>query len=103
MITNSIKALDKERQKILSKMYVSNVKNRLREMDTPSETDCKRWIWELMQNAKDSISGTDRKTVDVKLEINDSSWDNSENYYISNYQSQLNHFINSMCIYILKS
>ena len=32
----------------------------------------------------------------VKLEINDSSWDNSENYYISNYQSQLNHFINSM-------
>ena len=71
MITNSIKALDKERQKILSKMYVSNVKNRLREMDTPPETDCKRWIWELMQNAKDSISGTDRKTVDVKLEIND--------------------------------
>ena len=32
----------------------------------------------------------------VKLEINDSSWDISENYYISNYQSQLNHFINSM-------
>ena len=32
----------------------------------------------------------------VKLEINDSSLDNSENYYISNYQSQLNHFINSM-------
>ena len=32
----------------------------------------------------------------VKLEINDSSWDNSENYYISNYQFQLNHFINSM-------
>ena len=71
MITNSIKALDKERQKILSKMYVSNVKNRLREMDTPPETDCKRWIWELMQNAKDSISGSDRKEVDVKLEIKD--------------------------------
>ena len=31
----------------------------------------------------------------VKLEINDSSLDNRENYYISNYQSQLNHFINS--------
>jgi len=69
MITNSIKAIDKERQKIMSKMYVSNVKNRLREMDTPSDIDCKRWIWELMQNAKDSISGSDRKEVDVKLEI----------------------------------
>lgn len=69
MITNSIKAIDKERQKIMSKMYVSNVKNRLREMDTPYETDCKRWIWELMQNAKDSISGTDRKEVNIKLEI----------------------------------
>ncbi len=32
----------------------------------------------------------------VKLEINDSSLDNRENYYISNYQSQLNHFINSL-------
>ena len=69
MITNSIKAIDKERQKIMSKMYVSNVKNRLREMDTPSDVDCKRWIWELMQNAKDSISGSDRKEVDIKLEI----------------------------------
>ena len=69
MITNSIKAIDKERQKNMSKMYVSNVKNRLREMDTPSDVDCKRWIWELMQNAKDSISGSDRKEVDIKLEI----------------------------------
>ena len=32
----------------------------------------------------------------TKLEINNSEWDNSENYYINNYQSQLNNFINNL-------
>ena len=31
--------------------------NRLRELENPSDNDCKRWIWELIQNAKDSIVG----------------------------------------------
>ena len=52
-------------------MYVSNVGNRLREMDTPSDIDCQRWPWELMQNAKDSISGTNRTSVEVILEISE--------------------------------
>ena len=32
----------------------------------------------------------------TKLEINNSEFDNNENYYISNYQSQLNNFINNL-------
>ena len=52
-------------------MYVSNVGNRLREMQTPSDIDCQRWPWELMQNAKDSISGTNRTSVEVILEISE--------------------------------
>ena len=47
------------------------VGNRLREMITPSDMDCMRWPWELMQNAKNSISGSGRESVEVKLEIND--------------------------------
>jgi len=65
---NTLSCIDKSRASVLHKMYVSNVSNRLREMDTPSDIDCQRWPWELMQNAKDSISGSGRDSVEVILE-----------------------------------
>ena len=68
---NTLDCIDKSRDSVLHKMYVSNVGNRLREMETPSDIDCQRWPWELMQNAKDSISGTDRNSVEIILEINE--------------------------------
>ncbi|RST29389.1 sacsin N-terminal ATP-binding-like domain-containing protein [Chryseobacterium lacus] len=53
---------------LLNKMYISNVRNRLRQLNEPTENDCKRWIWELIQNAKDSISqDPDKSSVDVKI------------------------------------
>ena len=42
---------------IFNNIYLANVYNRLRELENPSDIDCKRWIWELIQNAKDSIVG----------------------------------------------
>ena len=55
---------------LLDNMYINNVDKRLRELDQPSENDCKRWIWELIQNAKDSIVEDNVKQfVDVKLII----------------------------------
>ena len=69
--TNSLDCVDNSRNTILYKMYVSNVGNRLREMDTPSDIDCQRWPWELMQNAKDSISGSNRDTIDIILTVED--------------------------------
>ena len=69
--SNYLKCIDNSRDSVLHKMYVSNVGNRLREMQTPSDIDCQRWPWELMQNAKDSISGTNRDSVEVILEITD--------------------------------
>ena len=55
---------------LLNKMYISNVRNRLRQLNEPTENDCKRWVWELIQNAKDSISQDEnRLTVDVKIEV----------------------------------
>lgn len=38
---------------LCAKLYASHVKNRLRELDSPSENEQSRWIWELIQNAKD--------------------------------------------------
>ena len=57
---------------LLNKMYISNVYNRLRNLNEPTENDCKRWIWELIQNAKDSISNDkDRHFVDIKIVVRD--------------------------------
>ncbi|MDR0613846.1 MAG: hypothetical protein LBG45_10350 [Dysgonamonadaceae bacterium] len=62
----------KAKSKVFHKMYVANVHNRLRQLNEPTENDCKRWIWELIQNAKDSISqDPNRDTVDIKVEVND--------------------------------
>lgn len=61
--------------------YASNVKNRLRELESPDEHLMKRWIWELIQNAKDCskeersyIKKSDKitytrtsQTVDIKI------------------------------------
>lgn len=55
---------------LLSDMYLSNVKKRLRALNQPSENDRKRWVWELIQNAKDSISkDNNRSSVDIEIEV----------------------------------
>ena len=56
-ISNIENIFDDERKTIFGKIYLANVKNRLRDLNNPSNIDCKRWIWELVQNAKDSIFG----------------------------------------------
>lgn len=59
-------------EELLSNMYLSNVKKRLRALNQPCENDRKRWVWELIQNAKDSISKVyDRTSVDIEIEIKD--------------------------------
>jgi hypothetical protein len=42
---------------LLDKLYVANVKGRLRELEKPKLNDMKRWPFELLQNARDSITG----------------------------------------------
>ena len=57
-------------EKLLRKMYISNVAKRLRQLNQPSDIDRKRWIWELIQNAKDTIAGDPlRKDINVRIEI----------------------------------
>lgn len=53
---------------LLNKMYISNVQNRLRQLNEPTENDSKRWVWELIQNAKDTIAhDNDRDFVDIQI------------------------------------
>eukprot|EP00833_Pecoramyces_ruminatium_P015499 jgi/Orpsp1_1/1189531/evm.model.d7180000072673.1 len=53
---------------IFSKVYIANIQNRLRELENPTLEDCKRWVWELIQNAKDSIADKkDKMGVDIEI------------------------------------
>lgn len=57
-------------EKLLRKMYISNVAKRLRELNAPNDIDRKRWVWELIQNAKDTIVGdSSRKDINIRIEI----------------------------------
>jgi hypothetical protein len=57
---------------VFDNLYVANTISRLRALVNPSDSDCKRWIYELLQDAKDSIAGDpDQKTVDVVLRVRD--------------------------------
>jgi len=66
---------DKYMKEIFHKMYLANVSNRLRELENPRIIDGKRWVWELVQNAKDSIVGSQDKTsIDIKIIVEGNSY-----------------------------
>jgi hypothetical protein len=58
------------KEKVFARMYIANVANRLRDLNNPSDIDRKRWIWELIQNAKDTIAGDSNRTdINVRIEV----------------------------------
>lgn len=64
------KSADASMERLVRKMYISNVAKRLRSLNQPTDNDRRRWVWELIQNAKDSIAGDpQRSTVNIRIEI----------------------------------
>jgi len=70
MLSSNESFFSKKRKDVFGKIYIANVRNRLRELVNPNDADCKRWPWELVQNAKDSISGQPGRKVDIEFIIN---------------------------------
>ena len=61
---------NKAYESLLDKMYITNVEKRLRELNSPSDNDRKRWVWELIQNAKDTIAkDPNRNSIDIRIEV----------------------------------
>ena len=55
---------------VFDQMYITNVEKRLRDLNTPTDIDKKRWVWELIQNAKDTIAlDPNRDEINVCIEI----------------------------------
>ncbi|HAK80529.1 MAG TPA: hypothetical protein DCM71_27420 [Runella sp.] len=65
---NQPKGVQEDERSLLIDYYVQKVSEKLRKYLNPSDIDKKRWIWELLQNAKDSISNsTERESVDIEV------------------------------------
>lgn len=66
------KGIQEDERDLLIDYYVQKVEGRLRQLRSPSENDKKRWVWELLQNAKDTISALEnRSAINVEVELKD--------------------------------
>lgn len=54
-IFNNLTIFNEQSINIFERLYVANMKNRLNEIQNPTDSDKIRWPMELMQNAKDSL------------------------------------------------
>lgn len=70
VLTSKPMSLSNAANEVFHDLYISKVGNRLNELDSPSDEDRRRWIWELVQNAKDSIVNDDaRSSVTIELDV----------------------------------
>ncbi len=60
--------VQRERQLDYNRAIAQKIRNRLQQLENANEKDKRRWIWELLQNAKDTVS--DRK-VDIEIITNE--------------------------------
>lgn len=63
-------SLGKSLDDVKYEQYVNNLHDRLPQLTDPSEIDCKRWPWELLQNAKDTVVKREKpeeRYVDVTI------------------------------------
>lgn len=63
-------SLEKSLDDVKYEQYVNNLHDRLPQLTDPSEIDCKRWPWELLQNAKDTVVKREKpeeRYVDVTI------------------------------------
>lgn len=68
-----IESIEQGRKEDGSRSIADKIKSRLHDLDKTVETNYGRWVWELLQNAKDSISDVGDSSVSVQIELNDDS------------------------------
>lgn len=68
-----IESIEQGRKEDGSRSIADKIKSRLHDLDKTVETNYGRWAWELLQNAKDSISGDGDSSVSVQIELNSDS------------------------------
>ena len=67
--------------------YVNNLHDRLPQLVDPSDIDCQRWPWELVQNAKDTVvkrSNPEDRYVDITIKYYTDNSGNRKLYFEHN-------------------
>lgn len=68
-----IESIEQGRKEDGSRSIADKIKSRLHELDKTVATNYGRWVWELLQNAKDSISDDIDSSVSILIELNSDS------------------------------
>lgn len=68
-----IESIEQGRKEDGNRSIADKIKSRLHDLDKTVESNYGRWAWELLQNAKDSISNDDKRTISIHIEINSDS------------------------------
>jgi hypothetical protein len=68
-----IESIEQGRKEDGSRSIADKIKNRLHDLEKTIENNLGRWAWELLQNAKDSISDEAGRDVCVQIELNEDS------------------------------
>lgn len=68
-----IDSIEEGRKKDGNRAIANKIKGRLHDLEKTVESNYGRWAWELLQNAKDSISHDDERTVSIHIELNEDS------------------------------
>ena len=64
---NNIDPVERERQLDANRAIAQKIRNRLQQLENATDNDKKRWVWELLQNAKDTISNEKPVDIDITL------------------------------------
>ncbi len=68
-----IESIEQGRKEDGNRSIADKIKSRLHDLEQTIENNLGRWAWELLQNAKDSISDEDGRDVCVEIELNEDS------------------------------
>jgi hypothetical protein len=73
MVVPMIQSIEDGRKEAGQQSIADKIINRLYDLEKTVENNQGRWAWELLQNAKDSISEEDDRTVSIQIELDASS------------------------------
>jgi len=68
-----INSIETGRKEDGNRSIADKIKKRLHDLDKTIESNFGRWIWELLQNAKDSIADEVSRTISVEIELHKES------------------------------
>ena len=80
------KSITTELDNVKYEQYCNSIASRLSQLVNPDDVDCKRWPWELLQNAKDTVvkRPADKRFVEITIKYYINEFGKKELYFEHN-------------------